>query len=609
MVFDQQPPNRLIIPQPEYSESHSDTTQSHFHNLYLNPSISTIHTPANTLLAPSSIPHTNIHHTNSPLSSPSRPTECPENSDIHQSSYTATEYTKIHSPQYSLDNPLNHHNFVCSPIDTSIPAEPYHNRTYFSKNIQLPPITIDNYFPADQASSSKTFNTFIQNSNQTAQVNHSNHLYSQYSSTPFENEYPIPSIDAELVKNKRKLDSQKDPKHKKHNFHNSYTQKDSSNCTNSIYPTLNMNVHKPKFSSDLSSNNIISNIQHSSLASESNLNVPRIIVPHYSAIPTSTPISAPQSLDDFAVIKTLGTGTFGRVYLCKERKSNTFHAIKVLKKAQVVKLKQVEHISNEKNILSFIKHSFIVNLKCSFQDIRNLYMVMEFVPGGELFSHLRRAGRFPTDVARFYASEIVLAIEYLHKHNIIYRDMKPENLLLDREGHIKIADFGFAKYVTDRTWTLCGTPEYLAPEIIRGKGHGKPVDWWAIGILIFEMIAGYPPFYDNNPFGTYGKILAGELSYPSFVSHSTRDIISCLLTVDVGRRLGNLSGGSNDVKMHPWFFKICWFDIINRLIIPPIIPNYEFPGDSSNFDTYPEPPSDSEPEPGIDPYHNLFENF
>ncbi|OMJ10255.1 cAMP-dependent protein kinase catalytic subunit PRKX [Smittium culicis] len=609
MVFDQQPPSKLITIQPEYSESRSDTTQSHCYNLYQNPPISPTHTLANTHLTPSSIPHTTIHHINPPPSSPSRSIVCPQNSCIPHSSSTVPDYTKIYSPHYSLDNPLNHHNFVNSPINTSIPAESYDNRTYFSKNIQLPPIIPDSHFPADQSSSSKNLKPFIQDSIQTAQVIHSQNLYSQYNSTPFENDYPIPSIDTELIKNKRKLTSQIDPKHKKHNFQSSYTQKDSLNCTNSVYPAPEMNLHKPKFSSDLSSNSIIDNIQQSSLASESNHMDPSIIVPHYSAIPTSTPINTPHSLDDFAVIKTLGTGTFGRVYLCKERKSNTFHAIKVLKKAQVVKLKQVEHISNEKNILSFIKHSFIVNLKCSFQDVRNLYMVMEFVPGGELFSHLRRAGRFPTDVARFYASEIVLAIEYLHKHNIIYRDMKPENLLLDREGHIKIADFGFAKYVTDRTWTLCGTPEYLAPEIIRGKGHGKPVDWWAIGILIFEMIVGYPPFYDNNPFGTYGKILAGELSYPSFVSHSTRDIISCLLTVDVGRRLGNLSGGSNDVKMHPWFFKICWYDIINRLIIPPIIPSYGFPGDSSNFDTYPEPPSDSEPEPGIDPYHNLFENF
>ncbi|OLY85186.1 cAMP-dependent protein kinase catalytic subunit alpha [Smittium mucronatum] len=445
-------------------------------------------------------------------------------------------------------------------------------------------------------------------------------LYELYVSTPFEKDYQVPSFNPSreaACNNKRKLVSPKVPVLKKHvnisvssllaspikekDIRQTDTQAQSANKPIQGPETRKSYLMNPP---DLHSGNT------QSLPISNQL--PGIINNQRDISSLSVPLKtnpSHYSLDNFSILKTLGTGTFGRVYLCKEKKTSNFYAVKVLKKAQVVKLKQVEHISNEKRILSFINHNFIVSLKCSFQDVQNLYMVMEFVPGGELFSHLRRAGRFPTDVARFYASEIVLAIEYLHKYNIIYRDMKPENLLLDREGHIKIADFGFAKYVVDRTWTLCGTPEYLAPEIIRGKGHGKPVDWWAIGILIFEMITGYPPFYDNNPFGTYGKILAGEVNFPSFVSHSTRDIISSLLTVDVGHRLGNLSGGSNDVKNHPWFFKIHWYDIYNKLIVPPIIPNYDYPGDSSNFDSYPEPQLDSEPEPGIDPYYDLFQDF
>ena len=130
-------------------------------------------------------------------------------------------------------------------------------------------------------------------------------------------------------------------------------------------------------------------------------------------------------------------------------------------------------------------------------------MLMEFVPGGEIFSHLRRAGRFSNEAGKFYAASIVLAIQTLHQKDIVYRDLKPENLLLDGKGFLKITDFGFAKIITDRTWTLCGTPEYLAPEIIQSKGHGKGVDWWALGVLIYEMLAGYPPFYDENPFGIY----------------------------------------------------------------------------------------------------------
>lgn len=164
--------------------------------------------------------------------------------------------------------------------------------------------------------------------------------------------------------------------------------------------------------------------------------------------------------------------------------------MKMLKKAEVVRLKQVEHINSEKEILAQINHPFLVNLYCTFQDDRNLYMLLEYVVGGELFSHLRRAGKFSNETTMIYAGEIVLALEYLHSLDIIYRDLKPENLLLDEEGHIRITDFGFAKKVEDRTWTLCGTPEYLAPEIIQSKGHGKAVDWWALGILIYEMLAG-----------------------------------------------------------------------------------------------------------------------
>lgn len=162
----------------------------------------------------------------------------------------------------------------------------------------------------------------------------------------------------------------------------------------------------------------------------------------------------------------------------------------MLKKSEVVRLKQVEHVKSEKDILKRIQHPFIVNLFATFQDNRRLFMVMEFVHGGELFSYLRRETKLDNAGGRFYASEITVALQYLHSMDIVYRDLKPENLLIDGEGHVKITDFGFAKVVLDRTWTVCGTPEYLAPEVIQSKGHGKSVDWWALGILIFEMLAG-----------------------------------------------------------------------------------------------------------------------
>lgn len=203
---------------------------------------------------------------------------------------------------------------------------------------------------------------------------------------------------------------------------------------------------------------------------------------------------------------------------------------------------------------------------CTFQDHENLFMLQEYVIGGELFRHLRKSGRFPNDTARFYAAEIVLALEYLHSKDIIYRDLKPENILLDHRGYIKITDFGFAKKVIDRTWTLCGTPEYLAPEIIQSKGHSKSVDWWSLGILIFEMMAGYPPFYDDNHFGIYEHILGGKVQYPSYFENAGKDLLKKLLVIDRTKRLGNMKGGAQDVKKHKWFRNTDWHALLNKTV-------------------------------------------
>ncbi|KAG0293540.1 hypothetical protein BGZ96_002709 [Linnemannia gamsii] len=310
----------------------------------------------------------------------------------------------------------------------------------------------------------------------------------------------------------------------------------------------------------------------------------------------------------FSSLRAIGTGTFGRVYLTKFRQNQTYYAMKVLKKSEVVRLKQVEHINSEKQILAQVHYPFIVNLFTTFQDDRHLYMLLEYVIGGELFSHLRKAGQFTNDMTRFYAAEIVLAIEYLHSKDIIYRDLKPENLLLDSAGHVKITDFGFAKHVQDRTWTLCGTPEYLAPEIIQSKGHGKAVDWWALGILIFEMLAGYPPFFDDNPFGIYEKILAGRIYFPPHIDPTAKDLIKKLLTADRTKRLGNLKGGSDDIKNHKWFRGVDWQGLLDKTVGAPIVPPSMHAGDTSNFEKYPEVIDE---EAGLtgDPYRSLFMNF
>ena len=236
-------------------------------------------------------------------------------------------------------------------------------------------------------------------------------------------------------------------------------------------------------------------------------------------------------------------------------------------------------------------------------------MLLEYAIGGELFSYLRKAGRFSLADTKFYACEIVLAIEYLHSHNIVYRDLKPENLLLDARGHIKITDFGFSKIVHDRTWTVCGTPEYLAPEIIQNSGHGKAVDWWALGVLIFEMLAGYPPFYDENHFGVYEKIISGKIVFPSHFDPCSKDLIRKLLTVDKSKRLGNLKNGALDVKEHSFFYGVDWNAFLNRTVPAPFVPSFEHPGDTSNFEVYDEVSDEPVPPSFIDPFRNFFQDF
>uniref|UniRef100_A0A8D0LB61 cAMP-dependent protein kinase n=1 Tax=Sphenodon punctatus TaxID=8508 RepID=A0A8D0LB61_SPHPU len=280
-------------------------------------------------------------------------------------------------------------------------------------------------------------------------------------------------------------------------------------------------------------------------------------------------------LDDFERQKTLGTGSFGRVMLVKHKGAEQFYAMKILDKQKVG------------NIFLF----FFLKKISPFDDLpdnSNLYMVMEYVPGGEMFSHLRRIGRFSEPHARFYAAQIVLTFEYLHSLDLIYRDLKPENLLIDQQGYIQVTDFGFAKRVKGRTWTLCGTPEYLAPEIILSKGYNKAVDWWALGVLIYEMAAGYPPFFADQPIQIYEKIVSGKVRFPSHFSSDLKDLLRNLLQVDLTKRYGNLKNGVNDIKNHKWFATTDWIAIYQRKVEAPFIPKCRGAGDTSNFDDYEE---------------------
>lgn len=213
---------------------------------------------------------------------------------------------------------------------------------------------------------------------------------------------------------------------------------------------------------------------------------------------------------------------------------------------------------------------------------------MEYIAGGELFTYLRTEGKLAHEHAMFYSGQVCLMFEYMHSLNIIYRDLKPENILIDGEGYLKLTDFGFAKYCETRTYTLCGTPEYLAPEVLLNKGHGKPVDWWTLGILTYEMIAGIDPFNDDDPMAIYQKILKGKIKFPKDFDKDAKSIVKHLLVADVTKRYGCLKNGANDIKNHRWFKSIDWYKLSQKKIPAPFLPQIGKPGDTSNFTDYPD---------------------
>lgn len=298
-------------------------------------------------------------------------------------------------------------------------------------------------------------------------------------------------------------------------------------------------------------------------------------------------------LSDYELGETLGTGSFGRVKLARNKRSNEYVALKLMKKQEIIKIKQVDHIYNEISILSEIEHPFIVKFGGFTQDDRYLYVAMELINGGELFTYLRGVGKFPTDQARFYLAQIVCIFEYLHSKNIVYRDLKPENVLINKNGYLKLTDFGFAKKITGRTYTLCGTPEYLAPEILLNKGHGKPVDWWTCGILLYEMIAGIDPFNDDDTMNVYKKILKGHVKFPSKFDSGAKSIVKHLLEHDLSKRYGNLKNGVKDIKNHRFFNGLDWSKLLGKGLPAPYVPRVKDAKDTSNFNCYPD--SDNPP--------------
>jgi len=293
-------------------------------------------------------------------------------------------------------------------------------------------------------------------------------------------------------------------------------------------------------------------------------------------------------LSDYEIKQTVGTGSFGRVKLIKHKTSGRYLALKILTKAEIVKLKQVDHILSEVTILNSLDHPLLIKMFGMAQTDRYLYIAMEYVSGGELFTYLRTVQNLKNDDAKFYAAQIAMMFEHLHSMDIVYRDLKPENLLIDTSGYLKLTDFGFAKKLDGRTYTLCGTPEYLAPEILLQKGHGKPVDWWCLGIIIYEMLVGIDPFSDDEPMAVYQNILRGKIKFPSNFPKDAKSLVKHLLVADLGKRYGNLKGGVNDIKEHRWFGSYPWKKLLEKQVEAPYVPKVKGEGDTSHYSQYPE---------------------
>ncbi|EGW30911.1 uncharacterized protein SPAPADRAFT_142096 [Spathaspora passalidarum NRRL Y-27907] len=290
------------------------------------------------------------------------------------------------------------------------------------------------------------------------------------------------------------------------------------------------------------------------------------------------------AITDFDLLKVIGKGSFGKVMQVVKKDTKQIYALKTLRKQHIVSRMEVTHTLAERTVLARINNPFIVPLKFSFQSPEKLYLVLSFINGGELFWHLQREGKFSMDRSRFYIAELLTALESLHDLNVIYRDLKPENILLDYQGHIALCDFGLCKLNMsndDKTNTFCGTPEYLAPELLLNQGYTRSVDWWTLGTLLYEMLTGLPPFYDDDVPTMYKKILQDPLRFPSFLDHTdAQDLLIKLLQKDPANRLDD----ANEIKSHPFFKDIDWVKLLNKSYLPPFKPNVENLLDTSNFD-------------------------
>ena len=331
-----------------------------------------------------------------------------------------------------------------------------------------------------------------------------------------------------------------------------------------------------------------------------------------SNVPNSSIKTQSVNSNSFMTVSVIGKGSYAKVILVKKKDTCQYFAMKILKKSMVEQKKQEVHVKNERDILVEMKgRPFLIDFYYSFQTEKTLCFVLEYCPGGELFNLLQKRNRFTEDQTRFYAAQIVIALEFLHQKGIIYRDLKPENVLIDAQGYIKITDFGLSRMNVklNEAKSICGTPEYLAPEIISKTGYGKSVDWWTLGSIIYEMLTGIPPFYTNNRQELFDRIKNHPPKYPSNLNPLTRNILEGLLQKDASRRLG-AGTDALEVKAHPWFQGINWEDLEKKKYEAPFVPKWSNDLGLGNFDSdFTEIPAQSPLEMTDNIVNKNFSNF
>ncbi|CAI5709637.1 unnamed protein product [Hyaloperonospora brassicae] len=305
----------------------------------------------------------------------------------------------------------------------------------------------------------------------------------------------------------------------------------------------------------------------------------------------------PLCINDFDLLKVVGRGAFGKVLLVRKKdgkNSGQIYAMKILVKSHIIKNDQIENTKAEQHILKEINHPYVVRLRFAFQNADKLYLIMDYYPGGSMFYHLRKSKRFSEDRTRLYMAQLLTALMHLHSKQIAYRDLKLENILMDPKGNISLTDFGLSKegqlvegairasQADTGMKTICGTAEYMAPELLRHQAYGKVVDWWSYGILLFEMLTGRTPFVDRNRRQMFKNIMQSEVIYPSHISPVARSLISKLLNRDPSRRLGGGPNGGRDIMAHPFFEAIDWDKLLRKEIEPSFVPDVNSVDDITN---------------------------